>query len=390
MTRIIFKLISFFVLLLIITGCKKVSENKGFNETLKPPLLVEEARHWYSAIAKNRGLNNVAARSGSNTTGTNFEPLWDKAEYSEDENYYIVDCPLQFKQTPGYFISKPGDTAGENDINGLTRLLILKNKESGLIQAALMRVFSGNGRIPEGMSYAKRSDEFSGNIFFTDLDANFVNGWMYESGKIIKKSFGSWILPEEKVAPPSDDCYTYQVNWYEQTCYYYTDGSSECTAWEFIFSSYVTYCTGGGAGGYEEPEVNCDSISEVTSGSAVSEPAEAVLIQDDGETRIKKYDWIFHRNSFGLWAFHSHEKGVHKRVNGEWRWESLVHESISKTGVTIGATVDCILHKATPEVGIYNAIMALDYDIRYSFTCKGVPVNISQAYTTAHNFNVND
>jgi hypothetical protein len=77
-------------------------------------------------------------------------------------------------------------------------------------------------------------------------------------------------------------------------------------------------------------------------------------------------------------------------VNGEWRWESLVHESISKTGVTIGATVDCILHKATPEVGIYNAIMALDYDIRYSFTCKGVPVNISQAYTTAHNFNVND
>jgi hypothetical protein len=55
-----------------------------------------------------------------------FYPQWNKAITTSDTNYEIVECPLKFDTHPGFIIS----TIDNNNIHGITRLLILKNKKS--------------------------------------------------------------------------------------------------------------------------------------------------------------------------------------------------------------------------------------------------------------------
>jgi len=181
-----------------------------------------------------------------------FSALWDKAISSEDENYYVVECALQWDKNPGFGISEKGKPPATT--NGTTRLLVLKSKKTGAIQPVLMHTFSTSGVADETISYTSRPLKFSGYVFFTSLTGEFINGWLYQNGKIVKQSKGG-ALPDNdaaKALPPIDDggqsCTTYETSWYERDCVEYYDGHRECGDWIYLYSTYQTYCSGGGGG----------------------------------------------------------------------------------------------------------------------------------------------
>jgi hypothetical protein len=113
-----------------------------------------------------------------------------------------------------------------------------------------MHIYSTSGEDDSTITYSNIGKYFSGYIFFTDVNGEFINGWRYENGTITKqcKRVQSSTNVAAKALPPDQDCETVEVRWYEQDCNYYTDGSVDCTDWYYIGSTYETECTGGGGG----------------------------------------------------------------------------------------------------------------------------------------------
>jgi hypothetical protein len=119
-----------------------------------------------------------------------------------------------------------------------------------------MWIYSSNGK-KANISYTKRSNDFSGHIFFTDLNDIFINGWVYENGKIIQAS-GAKLSSRTyiRMQPLQEGCYTYEIYNYERICNYYNDGTVECTEWEYTGSTTETYCYDGGTGTGEYDDEN--------------------------------------------------------------------------------------------------------------------------------------
>ncbi|HVT85935.1 MAG TPA: hypothetical protein VHD35_12095, partial [Chitinophagaceae bacterium] len=159
------------VSLLIIFSCNKESQIEKQAETDKNSFSVAEAKSWYVSYSVQQRNSAVALRDKKIS---NFYPQWNKAITTNDKNYEIVECPLKFDKNPGITISTNRDT--NNIIHGITRLLILKNKKSGVIRSALMHIYSTTGEDDSTINYSKRGNHFSGYIFFTDVGGEFVNG----------------------------------------------------------------------------------------------------------------------------------------------------------------------------------------------------------------------
>jgi hypothetical protein len=68
-------------------------------------------------------------------------------------------------------------------------LLVSKSKNTGQVKAVLMHVVSKNST-GEEVSYKPMNSHFSGFIFFTSLEGNYINGWQYENGTIVRRRKG--------------------------------------------------------------------------------------------------------------------------------------------------------------------------------------------------------
>jgi hypothetical protein len=137
-----------------------------------------------------------------------------------------------------------------------------------------------------------------------------------------------------------------------------------------------------------------NALDELTSGASVSSETQSITtIESTANTRTKKYEWVILR-SIG-WRLFSWEKGIHEKTNNtnpslQWKWQSLDHQNISRVGVVIGGNIDYSLISAIPTLGQYNAIMDLDFKVKYSVVCKGSPISTELVYNSNKNFNVND
>lgn len=144
--------------LFVFFGCNKELQKEKLNE--KNIFSIADAQSWY--VNHSSYHPNSALRT-SGTKINNFSPLWDKAIITGDDKYEIVECPLKFDKNPGFTIS---NTNNQNTTpNGITRLLILKNRNSGVIQSALIHIYSDSGNLDEHITYSNREVSFSRNIF---------------------------------------------------------------------------------------------------------------------------------------------------------------------------------------------------------------------------------
>lgn len=254
-------LTAFSLTLLSLLSCQKTETATANNEASKSPFAVKEAKAWYENSLTG---NATSSKTNGNAKIKNFTPLWEQGKTSEDETYYVVECPTKFEKTPGFLIQHSSSSADTNNVKGKTKLLVLKNKKTGKILSALMHVVSETSSGGE-ISYRPKNSQLTGYIFFTDLDGEFVNGWKYKNGEIIAKgSKKAAQLINGKALPPDDphnnSCWTVVTNWYERDCIEYYNGDYQCGNWNYMYSTSETYCppssggTGsGGTGGYEEP-----------------------------------------------------------------------------------------------------------------------------------------
>lgn len=242
--------------LFIIYSCQKASDVS--TQTSFEDFSVNNAKTWYGQV-----LPNVLSSLTSNEIKIKkFAPIWSKATSTEDKTSFIVESPLTFEKVSGFTILSSKQKSA-SIVAGKTKLLILKSKKTGIVQATLMHVVPQNGSSDE-VSYKHFGQKFTGDVFYTDLKGNFINGWRYLNGVITQKSSRKSPESIRSKVNPDDLCSTIETKWYEQTCYYYDDGSLiGCSSWEYIGSSYRTYCIidggdGGGGGGYEELPPNED------------------------------------------------------------------------------------------------------------------------------------
>lgn len=190
---------------------------------------------------------------------SDFKPQWDSARTAIDTNYYVVEAPARYAKRWGFNT----DSAGAN-INGLTRLLVLRSKKYGSTTAVLMHIHGNPGVNAANVHYMNVPQTFSGNIFYTSLQGASINGYIYKSGKIILSSSGK--SNTTKPAGPQildlapGECQTITSYWYEQTCYYTPDDNLiGCTAWQYTHTTIETYCapSGGNDGGGGVVPPNC-------------------------------------------------------------------------------------------------------------------------------------
>ena len=170
------------------------------------------------------------------------------------------------------FINKHSDSIPVNNLANL-KLLVIKSRITRTFNVAIMHIYASNGNTDD-INYAFRPN-LTGVIFYTDLGGNLVNGWRYNGGKVThiltKKEestqsnrstlrVNSKVEVSNKALSEPAYCDEYTIAWYERTCYYYTDGSSQCGPWTYTHSTTSNNCPGIGNGGYQFQEKDCAGV----------------------------------------------------------------------------------------------------------------------------------
>ena len=257
----------FLITLFFITNCKK-SDFPSFEKNDQENILnlsIADANSWFK---QNSESLSIANRNGRGEKFSNPIPDWAKASNAEDKDWYVVEVPVVFDRSIGFNIDKIS-ARKPKPATTKTNLLVLKNKHSLEVSAVLMHIVALQDESLQSVNYTKRSN-FSGTIFYTDLEGGLINGWVYETGKIkasmLNKSEGG----VKRAALPEEDCITIITDWYERDCIYYSNGSEQCTEWMYTHSTYQTICPvnnggGGGGGGGPTPPSPSEENLETTS-----------------------------------------------------------------------------------------------------------------------------
>ena len=136
----------------------------------------------------------------------------------------------------------------------------------------------------------------------------------------------------------------------------------------------------GNCGGEDNCEATCEiNAAALSSNSSPTSEELSIDTWDIGNFRKRKDPkWTCHRGTG--WILTSKEEGVvelYDVPNNKWRWISFEHNSITKTGISLGGTIDIVNDTGTPSFTspssgqsyVFYASMALDYSIKYSPVC---------------------
>ena len=370
----------------MLAACQKTDPAKS------PESLVTKTPAAMIIAAKDFFKNNIATlQSGSASSNTgafsrqeiNKTPLWEKAYITHDKiKGDVVIVPMQYAK-PLYIKTNFG--------NGST--LSIENQSQLWIYTDVSGKYKADVRIelPDKTYQEGSSKSFTGYLLEQDWTGNSIATYLYKNGKVsLLKKNPLPLNSNNTMNREGNICYI--VNWYQ--CDYIANGVGyNC---QLLYSEYIPCDSdeddeeGGGGGGGSQPGT-CNT-SEWSSAVTGATDLESISTVGEGpETRTKSYVWVFAKGTFNpTLRWKSHETGVHFRDSNEWKWQSLTHNSVSKVGVVIGGSLQCDVNSATPTLGIYNAIMAIDYTFTWSYVCGGSPINGSENKISAKPFNVND
>ena len=312
-------------------------------------------------------------------------PLWEKAYIKHDQTKGdIVIAPLKYEK-PLHFKTNFGNGS----------ILSLEKQSELWIHKDVSGKYKAEVRItlPNKMYQEGIVKSFEGYILEEDWEGNIRNKYSFKNGEVIKNlptSSNTNNLGNKNII----ECDA--IDWY--LCDY-IDQFGVGTNCQYLYTEYIN-CeevgddggggdSGGGGGG---GETGYCSTEEWSSGvTSVTDLESISTISEGPETRTKNYVWVFARGTFNpTLRWKSHETGVHIRDNNQWKWQSLTHNSVSKVGIIVGGSLQCDVNSATATVGIYNAIMAINYTFTWSLVCDGFPVSGSENKISAKSFNVND
>ncbi|MBA9076694.1 hypothetical protein [Rufibacter quisquiliarum] len=140
-----------------------------------------QAQEFYSSeIANSKGKTGSENKKKTKRVYPNVMPQWQKAKIVEDMRYHVVEVPVKMEKSLAFKLE--GSTVKPN---GNSKLLVLKDKRTGELIAALMHAYSTTGVELTKIEYKTKPKDFSGLIFYTTLEGVFVNGYSYEKGKLV-------------------------------------------------------------------------------------------------------------------------------------------------------------------------------------------------------------
>jgi len=258
-------LVLFLLLLLSFYRCEENLKNDEPVQNISQ-FTVEQAQAWFGS----EWAATISLKSGSTESPKiGIKPDWCDGFTSHNSKFDVVEVGLLVQGNFGFADQTSSKdwkmTKNPKMITSLTRMVFMKDKKNGRIDQFLMTIVGNKeyhdkkiGQLSDN-SYFTREKHFSGYIFFHDLTGNFINGWNYEKGKIVRKCSqnNGNNLP---IVLKKADCIAVTVTLYNQFCtdwyhngqYNYTNCEDRVAEYEY----YYLYCSyepsgGGSGGGYD-------------------------------------------------------------------------------------------------------------------------------------------
>lgn len=418
-------------------ACKRTSDFQSSKDTFG----IDQAKEWYygyfkkSIYFKKLNVNSpftgsfdkaLSSRNASTTAEIlKKSPKWGLAQSRNINGLQIVEMPILYDFTT---VLLPGTQNKSQDIKerlanaSLNKILFIK-KPNGQISIRLVTI------VPS-IDYATNKNFDISNNNATNLENNFkgyvmvrkwdetpvktlkiLNGNLYKN--VTMRKMANNIQTETEQSP----CYFEWVPKIYRTCavaYQGDEPDHECEEWNEVESptegswELNEDCFGGGeyddedlcllfnigcevdeedpcemygnCGGEDNCEATCEvNAAGLSSNSSPTSEELSIDTWDIGNFRKRKDPkWTCHRGTG--WILTSKEEGIvelYDVPNDKWRWISLEHNSIAKTGISLGGTIDIVNDTGTPSFTapssgqsyVFYASMAIDYSIKYSPVC---------------------
>lgn len=179
---------------LIVYSCWQDESSSNLSDEIivggNKELTIAEAEKWYNAT--NPSATTVRSLSTGGRIPT--KPNWNKAKESRKGNFEVVETTLMTSGSAIFMDNETKEKYGpQEDLNriyNVARMVVLKNLKTGEIYNFIM-VFIGtydylmHTTSFENNSYLHREPDFDGKVLFYNFNYGLVNGWKYESGRIV-------------------------------------------------------------------------------------------------------------------------------------------------------------------------------------------------------------
>ena len=176
--------------LTMLCGCSSEEDHTTIEKKVVP-LTTESARDYYYSV-----YGDVPKLKSYNEEHESLIVDWDAAQLYSDSLWYAVESPIDFNDSIKITlmtndVSSRVGSGHTDEVKQVLRLVILRNKETGKTVSFIMVVIPDydymirEGDMIHENKYLSRTSHLDGAVLFYGINGEFVNGWVYEDGKII-------------------------------------------------------------------------------------------------------------------------------------------------------------------------------------------------------------
>lgn len=166
----------YFVVLLIVAGCKK---DQSIGDDV-PNTTINQLKGWYGA-EKAKSNNKSGALPG-------LTPVWGKVVVLEDEGNMVYEVEL-INSNHLFTADKRIDKSKykEYEKRNSFRLVLIKDKNTAQVSGAYMNILLENNDQDLQKVHYKKATNFTGTIQYYNINGTYNMGWHYTKGRIDKK-----------------------------------------------------------------------------------------------------------------------------------------------------------------------------------------------------------
>ncbi|MND58310.1 hypothetical protein [Solitalea canadensis] len=238
----------------------------------------------------------------------------------------MFEVPLDFENNPGFEVQNLAEDSVAINADSQTRLLLLKNKKTDVIESYLVHFISKNKNNASSSNLTKSKivsidKDFNGMLLLTNMDGEFIRGSYIKKGKhfgrlnktkVDSKSIEGRPDPIEDPGVPGDGgggsgCTLWKTVWMTQICTTWSDGIVTCGSWEVTSIEYYNVCEdippGGGSGTGNNPtpgEViireRIDILNEITT-PCLKKTLDGVLVSKLENSIAKSMKTLYGKNT---------------------------------------------------------------------------------------------